>query len=389
LRLKTPPSTFEEFYNQVLQRNQPMVIENASHIFGPKVQRWTNLVAFLQRYGNLPVDASLFDTTDTRTRFGITPFPDDTDKTRHNLWAPYHQHVTLQELLEFNATNRLLFAEQFGIYNVRPAKTNEDEDEDEEPDIVYRYDAQGAPIPFDNSNSHIGKNKLYQDWKTPAFMPNLRPEAINLWMGRLKMGNTGEQPDGRRGHQKVSPLHYDPTDNVMLQLLGTKTFYMYHAVDAVHLHPEVMKVFRAPHPNTARQARQARHTPVTHATTGVQDQQLPAAIHAQDNFSPVDPVKVDAARFPHAQHATRIKCKVQAGEALYMPSFTWHNVVSEGEEAAGDRWRHGMNMGINVWSMGDRRFQVLFETVMHWLQNGEHEEDVLGRAAAGRGEEEL
>ena len=36
--------------------------------------------------------------------------------------------------------------------------------------------------------------------------------------------------------------------------------------------------------------------------------------------------------------------------------------------------------------MGDRRFQLLFETVMHWLQNGEEEEDVL-EAEAERKEE--
>ena len=83
---------------------------------------------------------------------------------------------------------------------------------------------------------------------------------------------------------------------------------------------------------------------------------------------------------------TRITCRVRAGEALYMTSFTWHNVVSEGEEANQDKWQHGMNMGINVWSMGDRRFQLLFETVMHWLQNGEEEEDVL-EAEAERKEE--
>jgi hypothetical protein len=402
MHLKAPPSNFEDFYNKILQRNQPVVIENAGHIFGHKVQQWTNLIAFLRRYGQLPVTASLFDTKDIRTRFGVTPFLDEKDKTRNNLLSPYHQIVTLQELFEFNTTNRLLFAEQFSIYHVHSAKRIEgeeeeeeaeegEEEEEEEGDVIHHYDEQGAPIAFDDSNSHISKNKLYQDWKKPIFMPNLRPEEINLWVGRLKMWNnknntTTEQPPttaagkqdstDRRGHQKVSPLHQDPYDNLMLQLLGTKTFYMYHAFDAGNLHPEVMKVYTPNHPNTAPHDAHAQSS----------HRQPPKATTTQDNFSPVDPLKINVKRFPHAKHATRITCRVRAGEALYMPSFTWHNVVSEGEEANQDKWQHGMNMGINVWSMGDRRFQLLFETVMHWLQNGEEEEDVL-EAEAERKEE--
>ena len=41
-----------------------------------------------------------------------------------------------------------------------------------------------------------------------------------------------------------------------------------------------------------------------------------------------------------------------------MPSFTWHNVVSEGEDNKNDIHIGGINMGVNVWFGGDKRFQI-------------------------------
>ena len=40
---------------------------------------------------------------------------------------------------------------------------------------------------------------------------------------------------------KESPLHFDPDDNLMLQLRGEKTFLMYDAAQAPNLHVRMMR----------------------------------------------------------------------------------------------------------------------------------------------------
>ena len=73
-----------------------------------------------------------------------------------------------------------------------------------------------------------------EDWQPPAFVGDFDASEVNLWLGRVR--------EGRR--PKESPTHYDPHDNLMLQLRGEKTFHMYHAMDAAALYPQYMR-FRA------------------------------------------------------------------------------------------------------------------------------------------------
>jgi len=84
----------------------------------------------------------------------------------------------------------------------------------------------------------------------------------------------------------------------------------------------------------------------------------------QDNFSPIDPLAPNYHKYPQSKHASLIKCILNPGDALYMPSFTWHNVVSEGEDNKNDIHIGGINMGVNVWFGGDKRFQIVIEAII-------------------------
>jgi hypothetical protein len=365
IRLKHPPKNFIEFYDRILERNQPIVIENASNIFGKKINKWKDIQYFMNKYGNTKVMASIFNTMDypTWTKFGNTPYVDKRNKKRHNLHAGHMRGVTLKELVTFNKTNRLLFAEQFSIF-MAEHKLEED----------IEYDSNdGSPIDKDAINSNIAVEELYADWEKPYFYKNIRPSHVNLWFGKLKMFRKAvdddrmqNQPQQKAGNKKISSLHIDKENNIMLQLLGNKTFYMYHGFDAGHLYPEVMKRFEDDDPdnnydkesiNLRRQSRRAGGT--------------------QNNFSPIDPMNPNYKKYPLSKYASLMKCVLHPGDALYMPSYTWHHVVSEGEDRQNNQLIDGLNMGVNVWFVGNKRFQILIEAVIEMLQNGETEEYVL------------
>eukprot|EP00656_Telonema_subtile_P003473 TRINITY_DN1158_c0_g2_i1.p1 TRINITY_DN1158_c0_g2~~TRINITY_DN1158_c0_g2_i1.p1 ORF type:complete len:142 (+),score=39.32 TRINITY_DN1158_c0_g2_i1:160-585(+) len=64
----------------------------------------------------------------------------------------------------------------------------------------------------------------------------------------------------------------------------------------------------------------------------------------RDNFSPVDYNNPDLARFPYWAEAQPTKCSIQAGDMLWIPAFTWHNILSKGDPQA--NW---LNVAVNYW----------------------------------------
>ena len=90
------------------------------------------------------------------------------------------------------------------------------------------------------------RRKLYQeaehvdpvmmaDWNMPPFLNKMELQSVAVWAGRIQ----GDRP-------KESPTHYDPVDNLFLQLRGTKVFGMYGANHAVAISPKVRALVRAP-----------------------------------------------------------------------------------------------------------------------------------------------
>ncbi|KAF5288073.1 hypothetical protein FQR65_LT12123 [Abscondita terminalis] len=98
---------------------------------------------------------------------------------------------------------------------------------------------------------------------------------INAWLG----------PEGT-----VSPLHFDPKDNLLAQVYGTKQILLYSPDDSDCLYPHGDKLLF----NTAQ----------------------------------VDPYKPDAQTYPKFASATVYKCLLEPGEMLFIPLKWWHHVTA-------------------------------------------------------------
>ncbi|WP_433445027.1 cupin-like domain-containing protein [Nonomuraea sp. CA-141351] len=111
----------------------------------------------------------------------------------------------------------------------------------------------------------------------PAGVPRELINAVNLWLA---------------APGTVTPLHYDDTHNLFAQVSGTKTFYLFppESLDALYPGP---------------------------LNTGAQ------------HLSMVDLFDPDLTRHPLAARVSYRKATVNAGEALLLPAFWWHQVASQ------------------------------------------------------------
>eukprot|EP00049_Salpingoeca_infusionum_P016098 m.324128 g.324128 ORF g.324128 m.324128 type:complete len:519 (+) comp16008_c0_seq4:132-1688(+) len=145
----------------------------------------------------------------------------------------------------------------------------------------------------------------------------LETKHVNMW---LSDGNT------------VGKLHFDAFENIMGMLRGSKTFIVYPPYNNTQLYeahiPEAKLAYNLGTDTFTRE-------------------------HLMDStsmvMSPVDLQRPNPERFPEFRHATSISCHVQEGDALFLPSFWWHEVVSA------PNTKEHRNLAVNYW------FQPIFE----------------------------
>ncbi|MEV6868510.1 cupin-like domain-containing protein [Streptosporangium subroseum] len=120
----------------------------------------------------------------------------------------------------------------------------------------------------------------------PAGVPRELINAVNLWMA---------------APGTVTPLHYDDTHNLFAQVSGSKTFYLFppESLDALYPGP---------------------------LNTGAQ------------HLSRVDLFDPDLTRHPLAGRLSYRKATVNAGEALLLPAFWWHQVASQDVSVSVNFW---------------------------------------------------
>jgi hypothetical protein len=99
----------------------------------------------------------------------------------------------------------------------------------------------------------------------------------------------------------ISPLHFDVAHNIHAQLRGRKRFLVFDRRDRAALYPE-------------------------------------RPWSAVPNFSRVDPRAPDLARFPRFPRATPRECTLMPGDAVFLPSGTWHHVTSEEASISVNFW---------------------------------------------------
>ena len=142
------------------------------------------------------------------------------------------------------------------------------------------------------------------------FESMLDKSTENIWLG-----------DGKT----VGKLHFDEFDNIMSVVSGEKTFKVFNPWKNENLYEShIRQGTLGFHDSTEQFVRQE----LSEATCMV--------------MSPVDIIKPDLNRFPLFKNAKSFDCKVREGDALFLPSFWWHEVSSS-------PGKDGRNLAVNLW----------------------------------------
>jgi hypothetical protein len=120
----------------------------------------------------------------------------------------------------------------------------------------------------------------------PSCIPGNLMKVVNLWLA---------------ASSTITPLHYDDSHNLFAQVSGSKTFYLFPPEDLEALYPGPLN-------------------------TGAQH------VSGVDLFDP------DFSQHPLAASLTCMDATVNAGEALVLPAFWWHQVAS-----------HDLSVSVNFW----------------------------------------
>eukprot|EP00656_Telonema_subtile_P019759 TRINITY_DN20966_c0_g1_i1.p1 TRINITY_DN20966_c0_g1~~TRINITY_DN20966_c0_g1_i1.p1 ORF type:complete len:340 (+),score=63.65 TRINITY_DN20966_c0_g1_i1:138-1157(+) len=263
-----------KFYAEVMQPSTPVILKRGAGAFG-QLQQWAD-PEYLQREFGESVHKALQGFADTY----VTPTGKAQDR---HLEHPPQTRVKLADFLRaVREGNNRTYIEASTLFNqegtVQPAM------------------AKQASLP-------VFAGFLEQSL-----------ERVNIWVG-----THGDSP-------KQSALHYDPLDNLMVQISGRKEFVMLEPFNSHRCYPRRL-------PNIRRVS----------AASGETRRMHPLGDGESDNFSPVLVDSPDRMEYPLFDKSHTVKCVIEAGDVLYMPAFTWHNVYS---------WKdptHRLNTAVNFW----------------------------------------
>eukprot|EP00038_Savillea_parva_P030171 m.76017 g.76017 ORF g.76017 m.76017 type:complete len:451 (+) comp9034_c0_seq1:384-1736(+) len=344
-RVSRLPKDEAEFYKMTVLRGHPVVFENAWELYGPKLKSWNNMSEFVRKFGHIVVQASKFHANDP---LGFhNPMVDG----GHHLVYPFFHNMTIEEVVRHEPEDQRIFLGQVPFLQKSECGDELCEDGRDynfDPEDTVRYGeilyskATGLPIPLPGVASKEDMQPLADEWQAPPFTTDFSPTMVNLWMGRC------------RKSPKESALHTDPDENLLLQVKGSKTFHMFPGHEVAHLHTQKVRV-------------RYRQDPGPSGTTPVWPNLGPVNETQLDNFSPIDTVRPDFERYPKAKNAQFINCTVNEGEALWMPSYTWHNVISFGEPSDNPDDDY-MNLAVNVWYSGEQRYEQVFVLLRDLMQ---------------------
>eukprot|EP00937_MAST-01D_sp_MAST-1D-sp2_P000026 g26.t1 len=319
-------------FERITSANTPVIFSNAWNMFGPRVAQWRDRAYLLEHFGSVRNPTSLFDIDrkkDPGDRFTTRPVRKKRG-TGYNLVLPYKEDWTIRKLVEseWRETRALAFAEQADALNI---------------DSFVTDPPAGQPC-----ESPVSEPRLWAD--VGPLAPFLRESFaevmhFNLWLGKIPNAPDGRHPGRRSGggagpipgrFVKEAALHHDPNDNLLLQLSGNKTVWMYGMADWERMYPQEMPQFDKLNPFD-RHGKLAvpRISEVTAGSAG-------SAHETRNNFSPLNPHAPDYEALPLAKGARLKKCELRPGDALYMPALTWHDVISTPDAQE-------LNVAANAW----------------------------------------
>nr|XP_045581536.1 bifunctional peptidase and (3S)-lysyl hydroxylase Jmjd7-like [Procambarus clarkii]XP_045581538.1 bifunctional peptidase and (3S)-lysyl hydroxylase Jmjd7-like [Procambarus clarkii]XP_045581539.1 bifunctional peptidase and (3S)-lysyl hydroxylase Jmjd7-like [Procambarus clarkii]XP_045581540.1 bifunctional peptidase and (3S)-lysyl hydroxylase Jmjd7-like [Procambarus clarkii]XP_045581541.1 bifunctional peptidase and (3S)-lysyl hydroxylase Jmjd7-like [Procambarus clarkii] len=128
-------------------------------------------------------------------------------------------------------------------------------------------------------------------WFTEALGRN--PDAVNFWMG---------------DQRAVSSMHKDHYENIYCVISGYKDFILLPPTDLPWI---PYKSYPA-----------ASYKEVTAGNFDIQENTNTGSVP----WICIDPLKPDLKKYPQYRLASPVHCRVQAGDALYLPSLWYHHV---------------------------------------------------------------
>lgn len=140
-------------------------------------------------------------------------------------------------------------------------------------------------------------------WATESF--GKEPDAVNFWMG---------------DERAVTSMHKDHYENIYCVISGFKDFILHPPTDLPWI----------PYDHFPVAQYQMEEDGSFRSVTLEGVEKVP--------WIPLDPLKPDLASYPDYSKATAIHCRINAGDALYLPSLWFHHV----------RQSHGC-IAVNYW----------------------------------------
>jgi hypothetical protein len=129
---------------------------------------------------------------------------------------------------------------------------------------------------------------------------------------------------------KVSTLHNDWRNNILVQAVGHKTISLIDPFRTHAVYPSKLKIHPWQRTDTAGQ---------------VYFEKSPAGptTHVVDNFPLVNLTHPNLTKYPLFKEASPLTVELHPGDLLIMPAYWFHQVVNHGREA------DGLNIAFNYW----------------------------------------
>lgn len=178
-------------------------------------------------------------------------------------------------------------------------------------DMEIESEQQPSPHEFVYLAQNDLPPALYNDFDLPMFCDDAniaRKYQVgegNLYSCMIWMGPRGT----------LSPLHYDPLDNLLMQVVGTKRVLLYPRTVGLK--------------DGSKDISAAEEAAWTYAGSD----------GMQYNTSPVDVENPDLQKYPlFAKCPPPIECVLTPGDALYIPAKWWHHVRSLSRSVSVNAW---------------------------------------------------
>ena len=160
---------------------------------------------------------------------------------------------------------------------------------------------------------YLAQNEIFKGLQSDFITPHLCSDAAyGIGAGSIHHTMIWFGP-----HGTISPLHYDPLDNLLMQMVGSKRVLLYPPYNAHHYS-------------------QSDHDNYNNSSDGhednngeIQDWYYAGTNHQQYNTSPIDVEHPDYELFPQFKNAPpALEGILGVGDILYIPKKWWHHVCS-------------------------------------------------------------